>query len=337
MAAAGPTIRLYDDFKVSALGFGAGALAAYGDADDTESLATLNRCLDLGVTFIDTANVYGDGGNERLIARLLGDRRAEVTLATKFGIVDNPADRAPGRPPVRGDAEYVRQCIDESLARLQTDVVDLYYMHRRDLTVPIEETVGAMAELVRAGKVRYLGLSEVTADELRAAVAVHPIAAVQSEWSIWSRDVERQVVPTAAELGVGFVPYSPLGRGFLTGAIRSAADLSSPGDARHSMPRFADSALEANLAVVEVVRSVAQEQRATPAQVALAWLRYRAEALGAASVPIPGTRRASRVEENLGSLSVTLTPAQLTALDAAGATIVGNRSHDLTSVSAGRE
>src|SRR5580692_7493662 len=337
MATAGPTTKLGDDLTVSALGFGAGALAAYGDADEAESLATLNRCLDLGVTFIDTANVYGDGNNERLIAKLLADRRDEVTLATKFGIDRTPADRAAGRPPVRGDAAYARQCIDESLARLQTDVVDLYYLHRRDLTVPIEETVGAMAELVRAGQVRHLGLCEVTADELRAAAAVHPIAAVQSEWSIWSRDVERQVVPAAAELGVGFVPYSPLGRGFLTGTIRSAADLSSPGDFRHTMPRFADRALEANLAVVAVVRSVAEEQLATPAQVALAWLRYRAEALGVASVPIPGTRRAARVEENLGSLSVTLTPAQLTALDAAGAAVVGNRAGDLTWVSAGRE
>jgi aryl-alcohol dehydrogenase-like predicted oxidoreductase len=337
MATAGRTTKLDDDLTVSALGFGAGALSAYGDVDDAESLATLNRCLDLGVTFIDTANVYGGGNNERLIAKLLAGRRDEVTLATKFGIASNPADRAAGRPPVRGDAAYVRQCIDESLARLQTDVVDLYYMHRRDLTVPIEETVGAMAELVSAGKVRHLGLSEVTAEELRAAVAVHPIAAVQSEWSIWSRDVERQVVPTAAELGVGFVPYSPLGRGFLTGTIRSAADLSSPSDFRHTMPRFADSALEANLGVVDVVRSVAEEQRATPSQVALAWLRYRAEALGVASVPIPGTRRASRVEENLGSLSVTLTPAQLAALDAAAAAVAGDRAHDLTSVSAGRE
>jgi aryl-alcohol dehydrogenase-like predicted oxidoreductase len=338
MATAGRTTKLDDDFTVSAIGFGAGALASgYGNVDDAESLATLNRCLDLGVTFIDTADVYGGGSNERLIAKLLADRRDEVTLATKFGMASNLADRAAGRRPVRGDAAYVRQCIDESLARLQTDVVDLYYMHRRDLTVPIEETVGAMAELVRAGKVRHLGLSEVTADELRAAVAVHPIAAVQSEWSIWSRDVERQVVPTAAELGVGFVPYSPLGRGFLTGTIRSAADLSSPSDFCHTMPRFADGALEANLAVVDVVRSVAEEQLATPAQVALAWLRYRAEALGVASVPIPGTRRASRVEENLGSLSVTLPPAQLTALDAAGAAVAGNRAGDLTSVSAGRE
>jgi aryl-alcohol dehydrogenase-like predicted oxidoreductase len=338
MATADRTTKLDDDLTVSAIGFGAGALtSAYGDVDDAESLATLNRCLDLDVTFIDTANVYGGGSSERLIAKLLADRRDEVTLATKFGIASNPADRAPGRRPVRGDAAYVRQCIDESLARLQTDVVDLYYMHRRDLTVPIEETVGAMAELVRAGKVRHLGLCEVTADELRAAVAVHPIAAVQSEWSIWSRDVERQVVPTAAELGVGFVPYSPLGRGFLTGTIRSAADLSSPSDFRHTMPRFADGALEANLAVVDVVRSVAEEQGATPAQVALAWLRYRAEVLGVASVPIPGTRRASRVAENLGSLSVSLTPAQLTALDAAGATVAGNRTDDLTWVSAGRE
>ena len=332
------TTKLDDDLTVSAIGFGAAPLTSvYGDVDDAESLATLNRCLDLGVTFIDTANVYGGGNNERLIARLLADRRDEVTLATKFGIASNPAYHVPGQRPVRGDAAYVRQCIDESLARLQTDVVDLYYMHRRDLTVPIEETVGAMAELVRAGKVRHLGLCEVTADELRAAVAVHPIAAVQSEWSIWSRDVERQVVPTAAELGVGFVPYSPLGRGFLTGTIRSAADLSSPSDWRHTMPRFADGALEANLAVVDVVRSVAEQQRATPAQIALAWLRYRAEALGVASVPIPGTRRASRVEENLGSLSVSLTPAQLTALDATGAAVAGNRTDDLTWVSAGRE
>jgi aryl-alcohol dehydrogenase-like predicted oxidoreductase len=309
----------------------------YGEVDDTESLATLHRCLDLGVTFIDTANIYGSGSNERLIARLLADRRDEVTLATKFGITGNPAERAAGRPNVRGDAAYVRQCIDESLQRLQTDVVDLYYMHRRDQNVPIEETVGAMAELVSAGKVRHLGLSEVTADELRAAAAVHPIAAVQSEWSIWSRDVERNVVPAAAHLGVGFVPYSPLGRGFLTGTVRSAADLSSPNDFRRTMPRFREDALDANLAVVEVVKAVAEQRGATPAQVALAWLRYRADALGVASVPIPGTRRATRVAENLGSLTVTLTPEQLDALDAAGAAVSGNRFEDLSWVSAGRE
>jgi aryl-alcohol dehydrogenase-like predicted oxidoreductase len=269
---------LGDDLSVSALGFGAMALTpVYGEVDDTESLATLHRCVDLGVTFIDTANVYGGGNNERLIATLLADRREEVTLATKFGITGNPADRTAGRLNARGDAAYVRECIDESLLRLQTDVVDLYYMHRRDTNVPIEETVGAMAELVTAGKVRHLGLSEVTADELRAAVAVHPIAAVQSEWSIWSRDVEQNVVPVAAQ------------------------------------------------------------QDATPAQVALAWLRYRADTLGIASVPIPGTRRASRVEENLGSLDVALTPEQLDTLAASAASVSGNRFGDLSWVSAGRE
>ena len=332
-----PAVTLGDELSVSAIGFGAMALTpVYGEVDDTESLATLNSAVDLGVTFIDTANQYGGGANEQLISKLLADRRDEVTLATKFGIVGTPADRAAGKLVARGDAAYVRQCIDESLQRLQTDVVDLYYMHRRDVTVPIEETVGAMAELVAAGKVRHLGLSEVTADELRAAVAVHPIAAMQSEWSIWSRDVERNVVPAAAELGVGFVPYSPLGRGFLTGTIRSAADLSST-DFRRTLPRYAEGALDANLAVVQVVKSIADQQGATPAQVALAWLRYRADALGVASVPIPGTRRAARVEENLGSLSVTLTPKQLDALDAAGSSVTGHRLKEMSWVSAGRE
>lgn len=332
------TVTLGDDLTTSAVGFGAMALTpVYGDVDDVESLATLNRALDLGVTFIDTANVYGGGANERLIADLLATRRDEVTLATKFGITGNPADRAAGKPSSRGDAAYVRQCIDESLGRLRTDVIDLYYMHRRDLTVPIEETVGAMAELVTAGKVRHLGLSEVTADELRAAVAVHPIAAVQSEWSIWSRDVERQVVPTAAELGVGFVPYSPLGRGFLTGTVTSAADLTESSDFRRNLPRFSADALEANLAVVEVIRAVADEREATAAQIALAWLRYRADELGVAAVPIPGTRRAARVEENLDSLDVALSDDQLARLDAAADTVSGNRFADLAWVSAGRE
>jgi aryl-alcohol dehydrogenase-like predicted oxidoreductase len=333
-----PAVKLGNELSVSAIGFGAMALTpVYGEVDDTESLVTLHRAVDLGVTFIDTANIYGSGNNERLIAKLLADRRDEVTLATKFGISGNPADRGAGRIGVRGDAAYVRQCIDESLQRLQTEIVDLYYMHRRDVNVPIEETVGAMAELVAAGKVRHLGLSEVTADELRAAVAVHPIAAVQSEWSIWSRDVERNVVPAAADLGVGFVPYSPLGRGFLTGTVRSAGDLSSPTDFRKTLPRFSEGALDANLAVVDVVKAVAAQQEATPAQVALAWLRYRANALGVASSPIPGTRRAARVEENVGSLSVTLTLEQLDTLDAAGAAVSGQRYQDMTWVSAGRE
>ena len=331
------TVTLGDDLTVSAVGFGAMALTpVYGEVDDAESLATLNRALDLGVTFLDTADVYGGGANERLIAELLATRRDEVTLATKFGIAGNPTDPDAGAPTFRGDAAYVRQSIDASLGRLRTDVVDLYYMHRRDLTVPIEETVGAMAELVTAGKVRHLGLSEVTADELRAAVAVHPIAAVQSEWSIWSRDVERQVVPAAAELGVGFVPYSPLGQGFLTGTVTSAADLGGS-DFRHNLPRFAADALDANLAVVEVVRAVADEREATPAQIALAWLRYRADELGVASVPIPGTRRAARVEENFDSLDVALSDGQLARLDSAAAAVSGDRFADLTFVSAGRE
>lgn len=333
-----PTVTLGDELSVSAIGFGAMALTpVYGEVDDTESLATLHHCIDLGVTFIDTANVYGGGNNERLISQLLADRRDEVTLATKFGIASNPADRAAGNLIAHGDAAYVRKSIDESLSRLKTDVVDLYYMHRRDPSVPIEETVGAMAELVAAGKVRHLGLSEVTADELRAAVAVHPIAAVQSEWSIWSRDVERNVVPAAAELGVGFVPYSPLGRGFLTGTVRSAADLASANDFRKTMPRFAEGALDANLAVVDVVASIADAVGATAAQVALAWLRYRAEALDVASAPIPGTRRAARVEENLGSLAVALGEDQLRTLDAVAETVSGNRFRDMSWVSAGRE
>jgi aryl-alcohol dehydrogenase-like predicted oxidoreductase len=333
-----PAVTLGDELTVSAIGFGAMALTpVYSEVDDTESLATLHHCLDVGVTFIDTANIYGGGNNERLISKLLADRRSEVTLATKFGIEGNPVDSAAGQPTARGDSAYVHKCADESLSRLNTDVIDLYYMHRRDVSTPIEETVGAMAELVTAGKVRHLGLSEVTADELRAAVAVHPIAAVQSEWSIWSRDVERNVVPAAAELGVGFVPYSPLGRGFLTGTIRSATDLSESNDFRRNMPRFAKGALDANLAVVDVVASVAEAVGATAAQVALAWLRYRAESLGVASVPIPGTRRAARVQENLGSLSVKLDADQITALDAAADVVFGNRFANLGWVSAGRE
>jgi len=333
-----PAVQLGDELSVSAIGFGAMALTpVYGEVDDTESLATLNHCIDIGVTFIDTANVYGGGNNEKLISKLLADRRDEVTLATKFGIVGNPADRAAGASlTARGDAAYVRESIDGSLQRLQTDFVDLYYMHRRDVSVPIEETVGAMAELVAAGKVRHLGLSEVTAEELRAAVAVHPISAVQSEWSIWSRDVESNVVPTAAELGVGFVPYSPLGRGFLTGTVTSTADL-PPTDFRRNMPRFSEGALDANLAVVELVKSAAAQQDATPAQVALAWLRYRADALGVASAPIPGTRRATRVDENLASVKVNLTAAQLDTLNAAADAVSGNRFHDVSWISAGRE
>ncbi len=310
----------------------------YGAVDPAEALRTLHHAVDAGVTFLDTANIYGAGGNEELISRLLQDRRGEVQLATKFALVRNPAE---GATEVRGDAPYVRQAVDESLARLGTDVIDLYYMHRRDTRVPIEETVGAMAELVKAGKVRHLGLSEVTADELRAACAVHPIAAVQSEWSIWSRDVEAHVVPAAAELGVGLVPYSPLGRGFLTGTVH-AADL-GPGDFRHNIPRFAAGALDANQAVVDAVQRVAADLTAgtgsqtTAAQVALAWLLAQGGRFGLPVVPIPGTRKPARIDENLGALDLTLTPAHLDLLDRAAAAVVGSRAANPASVSQGRE
>ncbi|MBT2512663.1 aldo/keto reductase [Arthrobacter sp. ISL-30] len=326
-------ILLGDGLKVSPLGFGGMALTpVYGGVDPEAALATLHHTVDAGVTFIDTADVYGAGGNEELIARLLKDRRDEVQLATKFGIVGNPLD---GYRDVRGDAAYVRQAAEASLRRLDTDVIDLYYLHRRDLRVPIVETVEAMAALVAEGKVRHLGLSEVPADELREANSIHPIAAVQSEWSIWSRDVERSVVPAAAELGVGFVPYAPLGRGFLTGTV-TANDLGE-GDFRHNIPRFADGVLDANQAVVEAVRSVAEDLGATPAQVALAWLLVQGPRYGLAVVPIPGTRKPERIDENLGALSLDLTAAQLDVLDAAASAVVGSRSADPNWVSQGRE
>jgi aryl-alcohol dehydrogenase-like predicted oxidoreductase len=332
------SVQLGDGLTVSPLGFGGMALTpVYGEVDPAEALATLHHAVDAGVTFLDTADIYGGGSNEELIAKLLKERRSEVQLATKFGLVGNPAA---GYTDIRGDAGYVRQAVDRSLARLGTDTIDLYYMHRRDLRVPIRETVEAMAELVKAGKIRHLGLSEVTAEELREANAIHPIAAVQSEWSIWSRDVERNVVPAAAGLGVGFVPYSPLGRGFLTGTV-DASKLGS-NDFRRNIPRFAEAALDANQAVVATVRAVAEELSssggaATPAQVALAWLLAQGRKLGLPVVPIPGTRKASRIDENLGALSLDLTPAQLERLDTAADAVVGSRSANPSWVSEGRE
>ena len=332
------SVQLGDGLSVSPLGFGGMALTpVYGDVDPVEALATLHHAVDAGVSFIDTADIYGGGSNEELIAKLLKERRGEVQLASKFGLVGNPAA---GYSDIRGDAAYVREAVDRSLTRLGTDTIDLYYMHRRDLRVPIVETVEAMAGLVRAGKVRHLGLSEVTAEELREANSVHPIAAVQSEWSIWSRDVERNVVPAAAELGVGFVPYSPLGRGFLTGTV-DVAQLGS-NDFRRNIPRFAEDAVDANQAVVAAVRGVAAElteggQTATPAQVALAWLLAQGRKLGLPVVPIPGTRRADRIDENLGALSLDFTPAQLATLHAAADAVVGSRSANPSWVSQGRE
>ena len=327
------TVHLGDGLNVSPLGFGGMALTpVYGEVDPEDALRTLHHAVDSGVSFIDTADIYGGVSNEELIARLLRERRDDVQLATKFALVGTPAD---GYTDIRGDAAYIRQAVDRSLQRLGTDVIDLYYMHRRDLRVPIVETVEAMAELVKHGKIRHLGLSEVTAQELAEASAVHPIAAVQSEWSIWSRDVERNVVPAAAALGVGFVPYSPLGRGFLTGTV-DAASLGS-NDFRRRIPRFAPEAADANQAVVATVQSVANELEATPAQVALAWLLAQGERLGLPVVPIPGTRKRHRIDENLGALSLDLSPAQLDALAAASDAVVGSRSADPTWVSEGRE
>jgi aryl-alcohol dehydrogenase-like predicted oxidoreductase len=326
-------VTLGDGLDVSRLGFGGMALTpVYGEVDQEDALRTLHHAVDSGVSFIDTADIYGGGSNEELIAQLLKVRRDEVQLATKFGLVGTPAD---GYTDIRGDAAYIREAVDRSLRRLGTDVIDLYYMHRRDLRVPMAETVGAMAELVQQGKVRHLGLSEVTAQELEEASAVHPIAAVQSEWSIWSRDVERNVVPAAAALGVGFVPYSPLGRGFLTGTV----DASSLGDKdfRRRIPRFAPDAAGANQAVVDTVQSVADQLDATPAQVALAWLLAQGRRLGLPVVPIPGTRKAHRIDENLGALDLELTPAQLDELAAASDAVVGSRSADPAWVSEGRE
>jgi aryl-alcohol dehydrogenase-like predicted oxidoreductase len=327
------TVRLGDGLDVSPLGFGGMALTpVYGEVDPEDALRTLHHAVDSGVSFIDTADIYGGGNNEELIARLLKERRDEVQLATKFGLVGSPAD---GYTDIRGDAAHIRQAVDRSLQRLGTDVIDLYYMHRRDLRVPIVETVEAMAELVQQGKVKHLGLSEVTAQELAEATAIHPIAAVQSEWSIWSRDVERNVVPAAAALGVGFVPYSPLGRGFLTGTV----DASSLGnnDFRRRIPRFAPDAASANEAVVAMVRSVADELDATPAQVALAWLLAQGRRLDLPVVPIPGTRKKDRIDENLGALILELTPTQLEALGEASDAVVGSRSADPNWVSEGRE
>lgn len=330
-----PHVPLGDNLETSQLGYGAMSLInVYGDGlDDSAALAVLNHAVDAGVSFIDTADVYGGGRSEELVGALLADRRDEVTLATKFGITGNPAT---GHRSSRGDRAYVLESVDNSLRRLGADVIDLYYMHRLDPGTPIEETVGAMAELVTAGKVRHLGLSEVTAAELRRAVAVHPIAAVQSEWSIWSRDVETNVVPTAAELGVGFVPYSPLGRGFLTGTVKPDS-LDEKDFRRQAIPRFSSENLSANAAVLDVVGSVAEQVGASQAQVSLAWLKAKGAAFGLSVVPIPGTRNPKRIDENLGALALRLTDDQVAALDRIADTVSGARSSDPGWVSADRE
>jgi aryl-alcohol dehydrogenase-like predicted oxidoreductase len=297
----------------------------YGTRDDSESIATIHRAIELGVTLLDTADMYGPFTNEQLVGRAIAGRRDQVVLATKFGNVRDPGN--PANRSVNGRPEYVRQACDGSLQRLGVDHIDLYYQHRVDPNTPIEDTVGAMAELVTAGKVRYLGLSEASPATIRRAHAVHPISALQTEYSIWSRDPEAEILPTTRELGIGFVPYSPLGRGFLTGALRSVDKLEE-GDFRRFNPRFQGDNLAANVAIVEVIDRVARAVGATPAQVALGWLYVQGGDVDDL-VPIPGTKRRTYLEQNVGALQVKLGADELRQLDEVAAP-VGDRYADMT-------
>jgi len=304
-----PRRTLGTDLVVSAIGLGCmGMSDFYGPADDEVSLKVLNRAVDLGVNFLDTADMYGTGRNEQLLARLLATRRDEVVIATKFGI-RRAADGSP--LGISGRPEYVREACEASLKRLGVDHIDLYYQHRIDRDVPTEETVGAMAELVRAGKVRHIGLSEASGATLRRAHAVHPITALQSEWSLWTRDLEADAWPVAKELGIGLVAYSPLGRGFLTGAIRDVSALAAD-DWRRQNPRFQGENLAHNLALVDAVGALAAARGCTPAQLALAWLLSRAPHV----VPIPGTRSEARLAENAAAAAIVLSADELARLEA---------------------
>lgn len=314
--------------EVSRIGLGTmGWANVYGadDSSESDAIRTINRALDLGVTHLDTAEAYGPWTNEELVGKAVKGRRDDVVLATKFGFLSHrdPATVLDGSP------ENIRIAIDESLQRLGTDHVDLYYQHRMDPKVPIEETMGALAELVQAGKVLHIGLSEASAETIRRAHAVHPLAAVQTEYSLWSRDVEAEILPTMRELGIGLVPYSPLGHGFLTGAITSQADVDALEDTdfRKNNPRFQGENLRQNLALAEQVRAIGAESGASPAQVALAWLLSRGDDVA----PIPGTRKVSRLEENIGADAVVLSEQQLAALDALPAP-AGER-HDAANMS----
>ncbi len=307
--------------RVSEQGLGCmGMSQSYGRADWDESIATIHRAIELGVTLLDTANVYGQGHNEVLVGRAIHDRRDQVQLATKFGI---DRDVESSKRQVHGQAKYVRACCEDSLLRLGVEVIDLYYLHRPPEDAEIEETVGAMAELVQQGKVRCLGLSEVDDDLLRRAHRVHPITAVQSEYSLWTRDPETTVSAALRELGVALVPFSPLGRGYLTGALRGATIAAR--DQRARLPRFQPDTLDANQALVDAVAEVAARYGATPAQVALAWVHGRAAALGVPVVPIPGTKRIRYLEENVGATGIELGADDVAALDALAGQVVGGR------------
>ena len=309
------------DLTVSAQGLGCMGMSEwYGATDWDESIATINRALDLGVTFIDTADIYGAGHNEVLVGRGIAHRRDEVQLATKFGI-----DRSAGdaHRVVRGEHDYVKRSCEASLTRLGVEVIDLYYLHRPPQTAEIEETVGAMAELVAEGKVRYLGLSEVNDELLRRAYAVHPIAAVQSEYSLWTRDLETEVLGAMRDLGVGLVPYSPLGRGFLTGTVDLTA--LDDKDFRRRNPRFRGQASQDNQAIADTVRKVAEAKGVPPAQVALAWVYAQEERLGVPMAPIPGTKRIKWLEQNVAALDITLTADELALLDPLAAQVTGAR------------